>query len=132
VRIVKGFAGLLLGVLLAGCASAPPRAVLPPPAVLPAVAAAALTQLGVPYRLGGADPAGFDCSGLVQWAFAVAGTKVPRTTEEQFGWFKAVPRDELQPGDLVFFRLRSEEHTSELQSHHDLVCRLLLEKKKKT
>lgn len=72
---------------------------------LPPVAAAALTQLGVPYRLGGADPAGFDCSGLVQWAFAAAGVAVPRTTEEQFSWFRPLPREDLQPGDLVFFRL---------------------------
>lgn len=134
VRIVKGLRqwrgglavglpGVLVGVLLVGCGAAPQRSSLPSVVVpasgtpvlpgtaaaslsnLPPVAAAALTQLGVPYRLGGADPAGFDCSGLVQWAFAVAGTKVPRTTEEQFSWFKAVPREELQPGDLVFFRL---------------------------
>jgi cell wall-associated NlpC family hydrolase len=72
---------------------------------LPPVAAKALGQLGAPYRLGGADPAGFDCSGLVQWAFAAAGVAVPRTTEEQFHWFQAVPREDLQPGDLVFFRL---------------------------
>ncbi len=72
---------------------------------LPAVAAVAVAQLGVPYRLGGADPAGFDCSGLVQWAFAAAGVAVPRTTEEQFTWFRPLPREDLQPGDLVFFRL---------------------------
>lgn len=65
----------------------------------------AVAQLGVPYRLGGADPAGFDCSGLVQWAFAAAGVAVPRTTEEQFMWFRPLPREDLQPGDLVFFRL---------------------------
>ena len=103
-----------LAVLLAGCGSAPGRLPGPPalvvpllasPANLPPVAAAALAQLGVPYRLGGADPAGFDCSGLVQWAFAANGLAVPRTTEEQFAWFRPVPREELQPGDLVFFRL---------------------------
>ena len=72
---------------------------------LPPVAATALAQLGVPYRLGGSDPSVFDCSGLVQWAFAATGVAVPRTTEEQFTWFRPVSREELQPGDLVFFRL---------------------------
>ena len=69
------------------------------------VALRALSQLGVPYRLGGADPTGFDCSGLVQWSFAGLGVTVPRTTEEQMAWFRPVSREELTPGDLVFFRL---------------------------
>ena len=66
----------------------------------------ALSHLGVPYRFGGNDPkAGFDCSGLVQWSFAGLGVTVPRTTEEQMAWFSPVAREELVPGDLVFFRL---------------------------
>lgn len=106
--------GAALAVLLSGCGAGPARLPAPPvvalpvpvlPANLPPVAATALAQLGVPYRLGGADPSGFDCSGLVQWAFAATGVVVPRTTEEQFTWFRPVPREELQPGDLVFFRL---------------------------
>lgn len=106
--------GAALAVLLSGCGAGPARLPAPPvvalpvpvlPANLPPVAANALAQLGVPYRLGGADPSGFDCSGLVQWAFAATGVVVPRTTEEQFTWFRPVPREELQPGDLVFFRL---------------------------
>ncbi len=106
--------GVAVAALLTGCGAGPERLPAPPslevpvPATavtLPPVAAAALAQLGVPYRLGGADPAGFDCSGLVQWAFAANGVAVPRTTEEQFTWFRPVPREELQPGNLVFFRL---------------------------
>ena len=109
-------------VLLAGCSTAPVRdagdgrqvasaAVLAAAAADAAVAAAspvaarALAQLGTPYRLGGADPTGFDCSGLVQWSFAGLGITVPRTTEEQMAWFRPVPREELLPGDVVFFRL---------------------------
>ena len=102
--------GVVLGALLAGCSSAPPR--LPPApttvplaVAMPPVVAQALAQLGVPYRLGGADPTGFDCSGLVQWSFAAEGIAVPRTTEEQMAWFLPVTREELAPGDLVFFRL---------------------------
>ena len=69
------------------------------------VVARALAQLGAPYRTGGADASGFDCSGLVQWSFAGLGVTVPRTTEEQMAWFRPVTREQLAPGDLVFFRL---------------------------
>lgn len=97
---------MLAGLLLAGCSATPSRpsaASIPVPAS--PVALRALSQLGVPYRLGGADPTGFDCSGLVQWSFAGLGVTVPRTTEEQMAWFRPVSREELTPGDLVFFRL---------------------------
>ena len=92
---------LLAGLLLAGCSTPPVRPAVPSSPV----AVRALTQLGVPYRLGGTDPSGFDCSGLVQWSFAGLGVAVPRTTEEQMTWFRPVNREELAPGDLVFFRL---------------------------
>lgn len=71
-----------------------------------AVIAAAMTQLGVPYRWGAETPGvGFDCSGLVQWAFAQAGVRLPRTTSQQITSGVAVPSvDELRPGDLVFTR----------------------------
>jgi cell wall-associated NlpC family hydrolase len=70
-----------------------------------AAVAAALTQLGVPYVWGGETPGlGFDCSGLVQWAYAQAGVSLPRTTFGQIDIGMAVPLDELLPGDLVFSR----------------------------
>ena len=68
-----------------------------------AVAEFALAFRGVPYRSGGATPAGFDCSGLVQYVFAQYGINVPRVVEEQ--WHvgdKIKPRD-IKPGDLLFF-----------------------------
>lgn len=69
------------------------------------VVAAAMTQLGVPYVWGGATPAaGFDCSGLVQWAFAQIGISLPRTTSEQILVGAPVAVDDLRPGDLVFSR----------------------------
>jgi cell wall-associated NlpC family hydrolase len=67
------------------------------------VAGTALSLRGTPYRNGGADPSGFDCSGLVQYAFAQSGITVPRTVGEQFRTGHAVTADDLQPGDLVFF-----------------------------
>ena len=71
-----------------------------------AVIAAAMTQLGIPYRWGAETPGvGFDCSGLVQWAFAQAGVRLPRTTSQQITSGVAVPSvTELRPGDLVFTR----------------------------
>jgi peptidoglycan DL-endopeptidase CwlO len=65
--------------------------------------AAALAQQGVPYRNGGADPAGFDCSGLVTFVFGQHGVWVPRTVTEQFAFGDRVDSGALVPGDLVFF-----------------------------
>jgi cell wall-associated NlpC family hydrolase len=68
-----------------------------------AVVAAAMTQLGVPYVWGGETPrVGFDCSGLVQWAYAQTGVALPRTTYGQVTAGVAVTIDDLRPGDLVF------------------------------
>jgi cell wall-associated NlpC family hydrolase len=65
--------------------------------------AGALAQQGVPYRNGGADPAGFDCSGLVAYVFGQRGIWVPRTVTEQFAFGDRVDSTSLAPGDLVFF-----------------------------
>jgi NlpC/P60 family len=76
------------------------------PGALKAVAEAR-RYLGTPYRWGGSSPStGFDCSGLVQWAYAKAGIHLPRTSEEQIlaPGGRRVDRDHLLPGDLVFFR----------------------------
>ena len=58
---------------------------------------------GAPYRNGGGDPSGFDCSGFVVYVFARHGVLVSRTVSGQFREGQAVPEDQLQPGDLVFF-----------------------------
>ncbi len=60
--------------------------------------------LGVPYRYGGSDPSGFDCSGLVQYAYKNAGISVPRTAAAQYKAAQSVTRSELKPGDVIFFR----------------------------
>ena len=65
--------------------------------------AAALDLRGVPYRNGGIDPKGFDCSGLVAFVFKAHGLTVPRQTSEQFTVGRTIGRDDIQPGDLVFF-----------------------------
>ena len=65
---------------------------------------AAESQIGVPYVWGGETAGqGFDCSGLVQWAWAKAGISIPRTTEEQWAALPHVSMHDLQPGDLIFY-----------------------------
>jgi cell wall-associated NlpC family hydrolase len=68
-----------------------------------AIAGTALGLRGAPYRNGGADPSGFDCSGFVWYVFAQHGIAIPRTVNQQFHAGVDVAGDELQAGDLVFF-----------------------------
>ncbi|WP_081769211.1 C40 family peptidase [Nocardia nova] len=65
--------------------------------------AAGLTRVGDPYVWGATGPDQFDCSGLVQWAFHHVGIDLPRTSQAQATVGTPVSRDELQPGDVVFF-----------------------------
>jgi cell wall-associated NlpC family hydrolase len=61
-------------------------------------------EIGVHYVWGGETPGvGFDCSGLVQWAWGQAGISIPRTTESQWPAMVHVPLTELQPGDLLYY-----------------------------
>lgn len=62
--------------------------------------------LGTPYRYGGNTPNGFDCSGLVQFAYARVGIAIPRTTHAQLVKSRPVNLSDMRPGDLLFFRLR--------------------------
>jgi peptidoglycan DL-endopeptidase CwlO len=68
-----------------------------------AALAAADTQLGKPYVSGGSGPNSYDCSGLTQWAYAQAGVSISRTTYTQQNDGTKIGRDQLMPGDLVFF-----------------------------
>ena len=63
----------------------------------------ALTLRGVPYRNGGSDPAGFDCSGFVQYVFGQFGIRLPREVREQYGSGARARLRDAEPGDLVFF-----------------------------
>ncbi len=70
-----------------------------------AAVALALEQLGVPYKWAGASPSeGFDCSGLLSYVYGKIGKSVPHYTGAIWSSFPRVPRDQLQPGDIVFFR----------------------------
>ena len=67
-------------------------------------ASIAQEQVGVPYRYGGQDPRGFDCSGLVHFAYQQAGRNVPRTTGTLWASARPIAPRELIPGDVIFFR----------------------------
>jgi hypothetical protein len=64
---------------------------------------AAASRVGKPYVWGATGPDAFDCSGLVQWSFALAGIRMPRVSEQQ--WFAGphVPYASARPGDLLFW-----------------------------
>jgi cell wall-associated NlpC family hydrolase len=120
---------VIVGLCLAGCASTgavpspfpvPGTGHLPsrPPSETPAsvdgyaVAGTALGLRGVPYRNGGSDPSGFDCSGFVWYVFAQHGLNMPRTVADQYRVGDQVGPESLEAGDLVFFRTdgRSVSH----------------------
>jgi len=62
------------------------------------------SAMGTPYVWGGESPSGFDCSGLLQWAWNRVGVQIPRTTYDQWTAGTAVSKKALRPGDAVFFR----------------------------
>jgi murein DD-endopeptidase len=103
-------------VLAAGCGALPPQPAplaqpTVPPAVSPgaqsdgggAVVRVAASLVGTRYQFGGADEAGFDCSGLVLYVHERVGLGIPRTAAAQQRAALAVPLTQLKPGDLVFF-----------------------------
>ena len=65
--------------------------------------ATALELRGLPYRNGGSDMGGFDCSGFTQYVFARHGLALPREVRDQFRAGRVVAREDVQPGDLIFF-----------------------------
>ncbi|MCU1384229.1 MAG: hypothetical protein JWL71_2926 [Acidobacteria bacterium] len=68
-----------------------------------ALVGTALALRGTPYRNGGSDPQGFDCSGFTQYVFSQYGVPLPRAVREQYLVGKAIAAEELAPGDILFF-----------------------------
>ncbi|MCL4792229.1 MAG: C40 family peptidase [Gammaproteobacteria bacterium] len=114
-----------IAVFIAGCAAGPqspaPAARTPVPTASPdasspvplldplrtQVVFTAMQMVGVPYLWGGSTPAGFDCSGLVQYAYSNAGLRLPRTAAGQFAAATPLALENAVAGDLLFFNDRS-------------------------
>ena len=123
IRVLIVFVAVMTGACAAKNAGTPrprpfPGAALPPieaapPAVqapeapdapdAPSAVQTALDFLGTPYRNGGTDPSGFDCSGFVQYVFARHGMAVPREVRAQYQAGREIDLKDAQPGDLIFF-----------------------------
>jgi cell wall-associated NlpC family hydrolase len=75
------------------------------------VVMAALSQIGTKYRYGAQSPGkALDCSALAQYAYRAAGVRIPRVSTDQRKSSTPVIPSKLQPGDLVFFRIRPGVH----------------------
>lgn len=72
-----------------------------------ALVSTALALRGTPYRNGGSDTEGFDCSGFTRFVFAQHGVHLPREVRDQFQLGEKIDRDDVAPGDLVFFNTSS-------------------------
>jgi cell wall-associated NlpC family hydrolase len=110
---------MLTAIFAAGCASSgavprpfPTPGGTPPAAPGPfpraagdgyAIAGTALALQGIPYRSGGEDPSGFDCSGLVQYVLQQHHIAYPRVVRDQYEAGRPIAGDDIQPGDLLFF-----------------------------
>jgi cell wall-associated NlpC family hydrolase len=70
----------------------------------------AYAQIGKPYEWGATGPGAYDCSGLVQAAWAAAGVSIPRTTGEQWASLPHIPMSDLEPGDLILYN--GESHVA--------------------
>jgi cell wall-associated NlpC family hydrolase len=94
---------VLSGAGTLGVGAATSEASIAPPSQYGGVVAIAMRYLGVPYVWGGSSPSGFDCSGLVAYAYGQMGVSLPHSTYALYGMGVAVAQSDLQAGDLVFF-----------------------------
>ena len=91
------------GTAIGASAVTPDGATIVPPSNYTGVVSIALGFQGVPYVWGGASPSGFDCSGLVMYSYAQVGVSLPHSSYAMWNYGVSVPRDQLEPGDILFF-----------------------------
>lgn len=108
-RLFPFAVALVLAAVAAGQAVADggrgPSAYIPaPPTKAERAVRAALGTVGMPYRWGGESPAtGFDCSGLVRWAYGRVGVELPHSSYALYGEGRRVPESRMEPGDVLVF-----------------------------
>jgi cell wall-associated NlpC family hydrolase len=84
----------------------------PPPTSSGAAGAvqAAQGEIGVPYEWGGSSPSGFDCSGLIEWAYGQVGISLPHYSGAQYNDTTHIPLGDIAPGDILFYGPGGSEH----------------------
>jgi cell wall-associated NlpC family hydrolase len=93
-----------IGVGVVGATAATPEGAIALPASrYGGAVGVALSFIGTPYVWAGSSPSGFDCSGLVMYAYAQVGVSLPHSSYALWNMGVAVPSNQLEPGDLVFF-----------------------------
>jgi len=98
-----------------GSGSVPITPTAPPPPLSPGAAGAvqaAEREIGVPYVWGGTTPAGFDCSGLVMWAYAQVGISLPHFSGGQYASTTHISMADIEPGDLLFYGPGGADHVA--------------------
>lgn len=120
-RVPASIAAIVLFIaVLAGCSSMPPQSAPDVDVAAPQQAGTnygsgaaryALNVVGTPYLYGGSTPDGFDCSGLVQYSYALAGLQLSRSVEGLLSNSRTVSRSRLRPGDLLFFHLNGRPNS---------------------
>jgi peptidoglycan DL-endopeptidase CwlO len=81
----------------------PDQGPAPPPSQYTSVVGIAMQYLGTPYVWGASGPGAFDCSGFTMFVYAQVGVSLPHNAAAQYSYGTPVARDQLEPGDLVFF-----------------------------
>ena len=111
-QFVRRLVSVLIVASLVGCASQAPQAPVKSTSKsysnADQAAAVALQQIGVPYRYGGSTPKGFDCSGLIYYSYSRVGKNVPRTTGSLWSGIQPVAENQVQVGDVLFFRIEGK------------------------
>ena len=93
----------LASTVVGAFAATPEGATVFPPSHYSGAVAVAMSFLGTPYVWAGDSPSGFDCSGLVMYAYEQVGVTLPHSSYAMWLYGVQVPPDQLEPGDLVFF-----------------------------
>jgi cell wall-associated NlpC family hydrolase len=113
-RLLRIEYGVMFCVILLsafGCATVPTGPVIDtPPTIGEKAAFTAVSMIGRPYKYKGDNPAGFDCSGLVQYSYQSTGLDVPHGTKALINRTRSIGRN-MQTGDLLFFNERGKKYS---------------------